>query len=191
MILKTPSSQAWLAAVMNDFDNFLLDHASCEKKASGMAISILSHYPDKADIVLAMTDLALEELNHFRQVTQLIYQRGLQLGADQKDPYVNRLLKLIRKGAETYLQDRLLLAAIIEARGHERFSLIAEALPEGKMKQFYQAIARSEGKHYELFLDLAKKHTDTDKTQVDVRLEELLIAEAEIINQLPLTAALH
>ena len=189
MKLKATSPQAWLDAVMSDFDAFLLDHASCEKKASGMAMSLLSHYPDKPRLVRAMTDLALEEMNHFRQVTHLIYDRNLQLGADRKDNYINELRGLYRQGKEHYVVDRLLLAAIIEARGHERFGMIAEALPEGKMKQFYQAITRSEGKHFELFLDLA---TDfAEQNTLDERLEELLQQEAEIMLKQPPVAALH
>ena len=67
----------WTETVLADFDRFLLDHAAAEKKASGMAMSMVSHYPDKVDIVKTMTDLAVEELVHFKQVVKLIIARGL------------------------------------------------------------------------------------------------------------------
>ncbi len=189
MKLQCDSSPLWLQAVLDNFDTFLQDHASCEKKASGMALSILSHYPDKPKIVHAMTDLALEELNHFRQVTQIIYDKGLQLTPDKKDHYVNKLNALTRNGTSFYLIDRLLIAAIVEARGHERFGLIAEALPEGQLKRFYDAITRSEGKHFELFLNLASDFISEEAMQT--RLEQLLSAEADILNALPFQPALH
>ncbi len=184
---QTPA--AWTETVLHDFDRFLLDHAAAEKKASGMAMSMVSHYPDKAAIVEAMTDLAVEELVHFKQVVKLILARGLTLGSDEKDPYINALRKLFRQGTTFFLLDRLLIAGIIEARGHERFSLVAEALPAGADKRFYRAITRSEAKHSELFIDLAQHYFDADI--IAERLSELLILESDICAQLPLRATLH
>ena len=85
--------------------------------------------------------------------------------------------------------DRLIVAGVIEARGHERFSLIAQALPEGKDKDFYQTIAKSEEKHKNLFIELAYEYFD--KAEVDQRLEEVLDIEADICAALPHRAALH
>ena len=85
--------------------------------------------------------------------------------------------------------DRLLVAAVIEARGHERFSLVAEALEAGKEKDFYVAIAKSEEKHKNLFVELAYEYFD--KAEVDARLEEILVEEARICEKLPFRAALH
>ena len=184
---NTPA--AWTETVLADFDRFLLDHAAAEKKASGMAMSMVSHYPDKVDIVRTMTDLAVEELVHFKQVVKLIIARGLTLGSDEKDPYINALRKLFRQGTEFFLLDRLLIAGIIEARGHERFGLIADALPAGSDKHFYQAITQSEAKHSDVFFELAKNHFATG--EIDSRLSELLRLESEICARLPLRAALH
>jgi tRNA-(ms[2]io[6]A)-hydroxylase len=174
---------------MADFDSFLLDHATAEKKASGMAISMLSHYPDRTELVTAMADLAIEELTHYREVLKWIHQRGLTTAADQKDPYVVAFRQSLRQGREVYFLDRLLLASIIEARGAERFALVANALQPGPLKKFYQSIARSEARHYELFLDLAKKYLPDD--MIDHRWKELLDIEAKIVVDLPIRAALH
>lgn len=183
------SPQAWLDAVMEDFDAFLIDHAAAEKKASGMAISMLSHYPDKPDIVQAMIDLSIEEMVHFRDVIKILTERGLQLGADSKDTYVNELRKLMRRGTDVYMMDRLLIGGIIEARGCERFGLIANALPEGSLKKFYRAITESEARHENLFIDLAKNYFAEELIQE--RLDQLLDGEAKIVASLPITAALH
>ena len=138
--LICPSPQLWVDAVLADFDSFLLDHAAAEKKASGMALSMVSHYPDRARLVLAMSELAVEEMVHFREVIKIIQARGLILGADTKDPYVNGMRSLMRQGSDLYLLDRLLTAGVIEARGAERFGLIANALPESELKTFYRSL---------------------------------------------------
>lgn len=180
---------AWTQAVLADFDSFLNDHAAAEKKASGMALSMALHYNDRPDIVAAMADLAVEELDHFRAVVRLLHQRGLQLARDRKDPYVNALRAAVRSGREQYFLDRLLLGAVVEARGCERFGLIAEALSAGELKTFYAAIAASEARHQGLFEHLARAHFPA--RAVDARLSEWLDIEAGIIAAQPVRAALH
>lgn len=174
---------------MGDFDSFLLDHATAEKKASGMAISMLSHYPDRTELVAAMAELAVEELTHYREVVKWIHRRGLITIADEKDPYVLKFRESIRQGKEVYLMDRLLTASIIEARGAERFALVAESLEEGALKKFYLSIARSEERHYELFLELARIYLD--HREIEQRWQELLEIEAAIVAALPFRPALH
>ncbi len=187
--LRYDTSAAWIEAVLNDFDRFLIDHAAAEKKASGMANSMLSHYPDKPDIVEAMIDLAIEEMTHFREVVKIMTARGLQLAPDTKDQYVIELRNLMRKGTDVYMLDRLLIGGIIEARGCERFGLVAKALEPGDLKNFYFAITESESRHEDLFVNLACNHFDKDV--VDQRLDELLDAEADICAALPIVSALH
>ncbi len=179
----------WTATVLDDFDTFLLDHAAAEKKASGMAVSMLSHYPDRVELVTAMADLAIEEMTHYREVVKLIHGRGLITSKDEKDPYVNVFRQSLRKGSDDYFLDRLLIGGIIEARGAERFSLIAEALPKGKLKTFYTAISRSEERHLDLMIDLAYGYFDS--AIVEQRLNELIAIEAKIVATLPYRAALH
>ena len=184
---KTPA--VWTEGIVDAMDVFLPDHASAEKKASSMAMTMVAHYPDKPELVSAMIDLALEELSHFKAVVKLMHERGLTLLPEEKDPYVNALRRNCRQGDSVYLMDRLLIAAIVEARGAERFGLIAEALPEGELKRFYDLITRSELGHQELFLQLAEKYADS--TKVQKRLDELLDAEATIVSKLPIRLALH
>ncbi len=187
--LGIASPIGWVDAVMQDFDGFLQDHASCEKKASGMALSMLAHYPDKPDIVAAMGDLAVEELSHFREVLHLLGARNISPAADVKDPYINALNQQVRRAPEFFLLDRLLVAAIVEKRGHERFNILMHTLPEGPDKHFYEAIVASEERHYQLFLHLANTYFDSET--LNSRLSELLVLEAEIIRALPIRAALH
>src|SRR5512132_1460973 len=103
--LKLPTSPAWTEAVLRDFGSFLQDHANCERKASGSAMNLVSHYPDRPELVAAMIELAREELDHFAQVYGHMAARGMVLGPDRKDPYVARLSQEFRKGSGEYFLD--------------------------------------------------------------------------------------
>ncbi len=187
--LPVATPAAWLENVLVNFDTFLVDHAANERKASSMAMSLVAHYPDRTRLVTEMIELALEELNHFRQVVRLMQERNLVMTADQKDPYVNTLRSAIRKGPEDYFIDRLLSAAVIEARGEERFQLIARALPAGPLHRFYETLARSERGHHEKFVMLAHEYFET--AQVQHRLAEWVQIESEVMLQLPVNGRLH
>lgn len=198
--LKYRTPPQWAQQVLANMNAFLLDHAACERKASGMAMSMVAHYPDKPDLVSAMIDLAIEELAHFKEVTKLLHERGIYEKKDTKDPYVNALKGYMSNGREAYFLDRLLMASVIEKRGLERFQLIADALPLGRFKKFYQAISQSEARHYELFYRLAQQYCGAgDGTENQVlanqtiasRLEEILVIEAMIVADLPDRPALH
>jgi tRNA-(ms[2]io[6]A)-hydroxylase len=184
---ETPVS--WAECVVAAMDDFLPDHAAAEKKASSMAMTMVSHYPDRPELVMAMIDLAIEELTHYRSVVKLMNERGLCLLPDEKDPYVNRLRSTFRDGKGHYFLDRLLVGGIVEARGAERFGLVADALPPGKLQRFYRAITQSEEGHQELFVQLAELYFDPEETRS--RLDELLVIEAGIVRDLPLRPALH
>jgi len=193
--LRYQTPPDWAKIVLDDFDAFLIDHAGAEKKASGMAMSMALHYADKPDIVSAMIDLSIEELEHFREVVKLMTARHLQLQKDEKDPYVNQLRKQVRNGRDDYFLDRLLLGGVIEARGAERFGLVASALPLGEsgegdeLKHFYEAITGSEERHQNLFIELAENHFPAQT--VAERLDHLLDVEAALVSSLPFRAALH
>ena len=189
LILAIPTSNSWVEKVLANFDDFLLDHAANERKAAMMAMSLVAHYPDRLELMETMINLALEDLNHFRQVVRIVNQRSLTLTADEKDPYVNQLRNHYRKGSEYYLLDRLLSAAVIEARGAERFSLIGEALTDSQLNNFYTSLAKSEEKHHQLFLDQASNYFDI--RTISDRLSDWLDIEKNIIKQLPIKPRLH
>ena len=176
-------------AVTADLDAFLLDHAGCERKASASALAMVSHYPDRPALVDALIGLAREELEHFHRVYGWIARRGLRLSPDTRNPYMTRLSREFREGSENYFLDRLLAAAIAEARGCERFALLGGALPPGDLADFYRELARAEVRHQELYVELAR--TYFPREDVARRLEELLEAEARIVEALPVRAALY
>ncbi len=189
MRLRAPTREGWLAAVLEDFGAFLLDHAACERKASASAMAFVAHYPDRRALVEGCVALAQEELAHFEAVWRRLDARGLTLSADTRSSYMERLSREFRKGSDAYFLDRLLCAGIAEARGCERFGLVAGGLPPGEDREFYREIARAEVRHQDLYLRLAGLYFDA--LAVEDRLDALLAVEARIVGELPVRAALY
>ncbi len=189
--LACSSSQQWLNAVMQDFHSFLQDHANCERKASAMAMSLVAKYPDRKEIIPELIETAIEELEHFQQVYNLMERLNVPLANEmQKDEYISQLMALGHGGTPlTRFMDRLLLASVIECRGCERFKMVSEALQEPELKRFYKVLWASEAKHGNIFVKMALKYFD-DKKVYD-RLAWLVEQEGKIVNSLPLRSALH
>ena len=78
------TSGKWLRAVQKNFDAFIIDHALNERKASASAMTLVAHYPDRAQLVEVMIELAIEELNHFKQVMKIITSRNLIIENEKK-----------------------------------------------------------------------------------------------------------
>jgi tRNA 2-(methylsulfanyl)-N6-isopentenyladenosine37 hydroxylase len=189
MKLKEPTSEKWLPLALSRFDEVLIDHAHCEKKAAANALSLLQVYPDVPGLPAQMARLAREESAHLAKVLALMEERGLTLGRDSGDPYAKGLQELMRNGSRERRLDRLLVAGIIESRSHERLQLLADGLEDAKLKRLYAELAKSEDGHQKLFVRLAKNVEDG--AEVDERLDQLLDAEAALLAKLPLRAAIH
>ena len=189
MELRCATDKAWLDTVMSSFDLFLVDHAACERKASTSAMHFVVRYPDRKWLLDPMIELAKEELAHFHKVYRIIEERGLRLGPDTKDPYVGALLANPRGNPDARLLDRLLIFGITEARGCERFGMIADALPLGSLKVFYEGITASEARHHQVFLDLALQAFS--EAAVFERLDTLLELEGKVVSKLENRPALH
>ncbi|WP_020527981.1 tRNA-(ms[2]io[6]A)-hydroxylase [Flexithrix dorotheae] len=189
--LMVKSSDAWIAAVKNDFDSFLQDHADCERKASAMAMSFVAKYPDRNEIIPELIETAIEELEHFQQVFDIMKSRGVSLAKEMtKDLYIQKLMALSHGGTpETRFRDRLLLASIIECRGCERFKLVSENLEDEELSKFYKVLWTSEAKHGNIFVKMALNYFE--ETSVYNRLDELIEKEAEVLNSLEIRSALH
>lgn len=184
---KTPAH--WCETATRDMDAFLLDHALCERKASAVGMSFVVRYPDRRHILEPMIQFAREELEHFHAVFRVIDARGLELPADEPDPYVTALMKLARHGREDRFLDRLLISSVIEARGHERMEMVTEFLPPGELKELYRRLSRAENRHKDFFVQMALRCFPED--EVLPRLAQLVEAEGKIAAQLPFRSALH
>ena len=188
--LRVPTPPGWLEVVLGDFDAFLVDHAASERKASATGMSFVVRYPDRQALLEPLIEFAREELEHFHRVFRVMAARGLTLGPDYKDEYVNQLLKEVRHGGDALLVDRLLVAGVVEARGCERLRLLAgaAALPP-ELRELYDDLGRAEARHHALFFRLARRVAP--EAEVTARADALLAREAELIRSLPLRPAVH
>lgn len=179
--LKLPTDPRWVNIVESNIEEILTDHAWCEQKAASNAIYIIINNSEKEDLVTEMTQIALEEMEHFKMVHDIIKQRGLTLGRERKDDYVVELMKFTKKNCSRTeaLVERLLFAAMIEARSCERFRVLSQNIQDPELAQFYHDLMASEAGHYTTFLKFAKKYSE--KIDVDKRWKEWLEYEATVI----------
>jgi tRNA-(ms[2]io[6]A)-hydroxylase len=184
---KTPDT--WLTAVSENINAFLADHAACERKASAAALMLANKYPEYAELQERMIALAIEELQHFHQIFKILRSRNIPLPNDEIDQYVKNLLRHVRHPREEHLLDRLLVAAMIEARSCERFCLFTKSLPDGDLKEFYSNFAIEESAHFPLFVKTAEMIYPKDL--VTARLQDWLSYETTAAQEAPIRAAVH
>jgi len=179
--LKLPTDPRWVNIAEKNIEEILTDHAFCEQKAASMAISLIVTYPDLPELVDAMTDLAREEMGHFKMVHNRILKRGLKLGRERKDLYVARIASFFPGGGDRMnrLIHKLLIAALIEARSCERFKVLSENISDPELADFYRNLMVSEANHYTMFLKLARHYGQ--RHIVDEQWQALLTFEAEVM----------
>ena len=182
--LKLPTDPRWVNMAEISLEDILTDHAYCEQKAAISCISLIQKFPEKKEMVRAIAPIVTEEWGHFRLVLAELDKRGLELGVQRRDEYVNKLLDFNRKGGsrEDRLLERLLTFALIEARSCERFRLLSLHISDDKLKEFYHMFMVSEAGHYHLFIDLARKYSGKEKA--NARWQEYLAYEKEMLKTL-------
>lgn len=184
--LKLPTDPRWVNLAEMSLEDILTDHAYCEQKAASNCISLIQQNPQLDKLVNELSPIVTEEWGHFRQVLNELRKRGLKLGRQRKDNYVNALQDNVIKGGsrEDALLDRLLMFALIEARSCERFRLLSEGLDDAYMRKFYRTFMESEAGHYTLFMELAREYIPTEK--VKTRWQEWLDHEVKVMADLEL-----
>jgi tRNA-(ms[2]io[6]A)-hydroxylase len=182
--LKLPTDPRWVDLAALSLEEILTDHAYCEQKAATSCISLIQLYAGKDKLVNDLAPVVTEEWGHFRQVLAELHKRGLKLGRQRKDAYVNALLPFHAKNGtdEDKLVDKLLFCALIEARSCERFKRLSEGLDDPYLREFYRRFMESEAGHYTLFIKLADTYADKDK--VRARWKEWLAHEAKVLASL-------
>lgn len=183
--LHMPTDPRWINLASFRLEDILTDHAYCEQKAATSCISLIQQYPEKVEMVDAVAPVVTEEWGHFRMVLQELKKRGLPLGRQRKDEYVNQLLTFQAKGGtrDERLIEKLLTCALIEARSCERFRLLSLEINEVPLREFYRKFMIAEAGHYRLFLDLASLYGD--RTSVRQRWQEYLDFEADLLKSFP------
>jgi tRNA-(ms[2]io[6]A)-hydroxylase len=179
--LQLPTDPRWVNLAGISLEAILTDHAYCEQKAAVSCISLIQRYSDKERLVQELSPVVTEEWGHFRLVLAELQKRGLKLGRQRKDLYVNELLAFEQKGGseEDRLLDKLLMCALIEARSCERFKRLSEGLADEYLRKFYRRFMESEAGHYHLFIELATHYVPKEK--VRKRWAEWLVYEAGLM----------
>ncbi|WP_299769357.1 tRNA isopentenyl-2-thiomethyl-A-37 hydroxylase MiaE [uncultured Pseudoteredinibacter sp.] len=173
---ETPD--AWIEQALQYQDLMLIDHANCEKKAAGTAMNLMYRYVDDFELLNKMSRLAREELRHFEQVIAIMESRGIAYPQIQASRYAAELRKPIRTHEPGRLIDTLIVGAIIEARSCERFNKLAPFLDE-ELKKFYFSLLKSEARHYQDYLGLAKKAAAGEA--IDERVDIFLTLDKKLV----------
>lgn len=174
---KTP--QAWIEAALANQDVMLIDHANCEKKAAGTALSLMYKYINHHDLLNKMSKLAREELRHFEQVLEIMSARNIDYVHVTASRYAAELRKLIRTQEPGKLVDTLIIGAFIEARSCERFAALAPHL-DAELATFYTSLLKSESRHYRDYLHLAETLSHED---IGSRIEVIRAREQQLIEE--------
>ena len=189
--LKFETETSWVDVAQNGLHQLLTDHAFAEQKAASNAVSIIINYSEETALVKDMSDIAIEEMEHFRMVHNLMADRSMPLGKATKNDYAIKLQKFFphTHNRTEALVHRLLVAALIEARSCERFKVFSENLDDKELSDFYKDLMVSEANHYTLFLGYARQYMD--RTIVDQKWNDLLAFEAEMMKTRGTTAKVH
>ena len=188
--LRLLTDPRWANIAEGNLEEILTDHAWCEQKATTNAITIITMCPEYPEIVTELLKIAQEELEHFQMVHEIIKKRGYEFGRERKDDYVGQLFKFIVQGTrKEYIIDRMLFAAMIEARSCERFRVLTENIKDEELKTFYKDLMISEAGHYTTFIGFARQLGDVEK--VNARWEEWLDYEAELIKSYGKKETIH
>ena len=176
----TPTPEAWLEAAGERIPELLLDHANCELKAASTALGFLYRYPERTALAQRMSRLAREELRHFEQVRTIMDDMQVPFERLTASRYAGGLRDAVRDEEPLKLLDMLLIGALIEARSCERFARLAPRLPE-RLATFYSGLLASESRHFEHYLGFALTESRVSQTELDERLAQLKVIEAELI----------
>ena len=187
--LSSLSSEKWMQLALSNPIEILIDHAHCERKAAGVAIQLMFRYPSEPDLAEVLSPIAREELEHFEQILYFLKDLGHSLKVLKPPPYGAELAKSIRKEEPNRMLDSFLIAGLIEARSHERLSLLALNSERKSFRLLYESLLESEARHFGIYWKLAQ--TKFSKDETFQRLEELSKVETKILSQTYLLPRVH
>jgi tRNA-(ms[2]io[6]A)-hydroxylase len=159
--LGAETPDLWVQNAVANQTDMLIDHAHCEKKAATTALNLINRYPHDDELLMKMSRLAREELRHFEQVLKFLKKRGIRYTNFTASRYAAKLRDHVRKQEPEKIADIMIIGAFIEARSCERFAKIAPFL-EAELSDFYLSLLKSEARHYQDYLTLAKKYAKKD-----------------------------
>jgi tRNA 2-(methylsulfanyl)-N6-isopentenyladenosine37 hydroxylase len=175
-ILLAATPESWVSCACERWQELLVDHANCEKKAASTALALMFAYPEDRALGTALSRIAREELRHFEQVQAIMGELGVRFERQRPGRYANGLRALLRTADPGRKLDLLLVGALIEARSCERFALLAPRL-QSPLGEFYGQLERVEARHRERYLEWARRAAPAEWR---ARLHQLATHEAEL-----------
>ncbi|MFU8803364.1 MAG: tRNA isopentenyl-2-thiomethyl-A-37 hydroxylase MiaE [Bradymonadaceae bacterium] len=177
--LARPTAPDWYERIADHLDLILIDHAHLEKRAASTALSLIFRYTGRPGLPRKLSEVVQEEMDHFSRMLDILDARGVELQKLDPAPYASILVGRIRKQEPETLLDKLLVAALIEARSCERFSILAANVEDVALAAFYEELFETEALHHTLYTGLAREYFPA--AQVKERLGELAAAEVEAL----------
>jgi len=176
---KIPSD--WLPRVLANLPAVLVDHAHLERKAATTALN-LEKYRDLYERVEELNAIAIEELQHFQLVLNLLKKRGIPFTQPFPSRWISSLMRSVRNGQRAQVIDHLMCCALIEGRSCEKFQVLANELKpiDPELAQFYASLVESEGNHYATYILMARA---IDDAETDRRLDYYLDLDAQLIRE--------
>ncbi|MCL1143938.1 tRNA isopentenyl-2-thiomethyl-A-37 hydroxylase MiaE [Shewanella gaetbuli] len=129
------------------------------------------------DLMIKMVRLIKEEFHHFEQVLQIMSARNIEYRNMRAGRYAKGLMSHVRTFEPATMVDKLIIGAFIEARSCERFAKLAPHLDD-ELNRFYVSLLRSEARHYQDYLSLAR---DVAGEDISERIAYFKVQEAELI----------
>jgi tRNA-(ms[2]io[6]A)-hydroxylase len=179
-LLRVATPASWLTHACAEPAILLIDHANCEKKAASTALSLMFAYAEDLELAGKMSRLAREELRHYEQVAKLI--KALNVTPRRLAPgrYAARLRRLVAKHEPEREVDLMVCGAFIEARSCERFAALARVMG-GPIAQLFQGLHAAEARHFQVYLELAKRAALRFDASLESRIMSFAALEAELI----------
>ena len=187
--LINKTSENWIKLAISNPMEILLDHAHCERKAAGVALQLMFRYVSEPGLSEVLSPLAREELEHFEKVLSILNARGGKLQKLASPPYGAILAKSIRKDEPSRMLDSFLVAGLIEARSHERMTLLSIHSPDAELRNLYADLLKSEARHFGIYWKLADERFD--RNSLLSRLEELAKVESDALVEMYQEPRMH
>src|SRR5215207_4700454 len=120
LLWRAKIPDGWLSKTLDQLPAVLVDHAHLERKAATSALN-LEKYRDLFPRVEELNAIAIEELQHFQLVLELLKRRDIPFSQPFPSPWITGLMRSIRSGQRHQALDHLICFSLIEGRSCEKF----------------------------------------------------------------------
>lgn len=163
--LHCPTDDGWFDRVYDHLPALLLDHTHLEKRAASTAMSMIFRYADKPMLAKKLSEVVREEMDHFERMLDQLEKRGIRYERAEPAPYAGHMVRQASKQEPEAMLDKLIVAAMIEARSCERFQILSQRVEEPELSEFYADLYADEARHHTLYTSLAREYFEEEQVQ--------------------------